>query len=148
VAVPLELCLSIAPDETDRIELEQHGWRLVSPAIHAATPDSYRAYITRSRGEFTAVKHGYAAGRTGWFSDRSACYLAAGRPVIMQDTGFARHIATGNGLVTFDDIDSAVDALTRVDNDYTRHAVAAAAFAREYLDSNIVLPRLLRLAGL
>jgi hypothetical protein len=148
VSVPLELCLFIHPDETDRIQLEEHGWQLVSPAVHAASPDSYRDYIVRSRGEFTAVKHGYAAGRTGWFSDRSACYLAAGRPVIMQDTGLGRHVATGAGLITFNNIDSAVSAIAQVENDYDRQAAAAAAFAREYLDSNVVLPKLLQLAGL
>jgi hypothetical protein len=148
VAVPLELCLFIDPDEMDRIQLEQHGWRLVSPAVHAASPDSYRDYIVRSRGEFTAVKHGYAAGLTGWFSDRSACYLAAGRPVIMQDTGLGRHVATGTGLITFNNLDTAVDAIAQVEDNYPRHAAAAAAFAREYLDSNVVLPRLLQLAGL
>jgi hypothetical protein len=148
VAVPLELCVFIHPDETDRIQLEQHGWRVVSPTVHAVSPDSYRDYIIGSRGEFTVVKHGYAAGRTGWFSDRSACYLAAGRPVIMQDTGLGRHVPTDSGLVTFSDLDSAADAIGQVEDDYPRHAAAATAFARRYLASDVVLPRLLQLAGL
>jgi len=148
LAVPLELCLFIHPNETDRIELERHGWQLVSPRVHAATPDTYRDYIFASRGEFTAVKHGYAAGRTGWFSDRSACYLAAGRPVIMQDTGIGAHVPTGTGVLTFTDIDSAAEAINYVESDYSRHAAAAAAFAREFLDSDLVLSRLLQLAGI
>jgi hypothetical protein len=148
VAVPLELCLFIHPNETDRIELERHGWQLVSPTVHAATPDTYRDYIFASRGEFTAVKHGYAAGRTGWFSDRSACYLAAGRPVIMQDTGIGAHVPTGTGVLTFTDIDSAAEAINYVESDYSRHAAAAVAFAREFLDSDLVLSRLLQLAGI
>ena len=148
VPVPLELCLFIHPDEADRIELERSGWRLVSPRLHAATPDSYRDYIFASRGEFTAVKHGYAAGRTAWFSDRSACYLAAGRPVIIQDTGIGAYVPTGTGLLTFTDIDSAAEAINKVESDYSRHAAAAAAFAREFLDSDLVLGRLLRLAGI
>ena len=148
VTVPLELCLFIHADDPDRAELEQNGWKLVHPRVHAASSDAYRDYITHSRGEFTAVKHGYAAGRTGWFSDRSACYLAAGRPVIMQDTGFARHLPTGSGLMTFNDIDSAASAIAKVERDYASQAAAAAAFARKYLDSNVVLPRLLQLAGL
>ena len=148
VPVPFELCLFIDTDETDCIQLEQHGWRLVSPAVHAANPDSYRDYIFGSRGEFTAVKHGYAAGRTGWFSDRSACYLAAGRPVITQDTSAGRHIVTGTGFITFNDLDTAVAAVAHVENDYASHAAAATAFAQEYLDSDIVLPRLLQLAGI
>ena len=71
-----------------------------------APPDSYRDYIIRSRGELTAVKQGYTVGRTGWFRDRSACYLAAGRSVILQDTGIARHVQTGAGLLTCTEIDS------------------------------------------
>jgi hypothetical protein len=148
VSVPLEICLFISPDEADRVTLEQHGWRLTSPRRHAATPDTYRGYIFSSRGEFTCAKHGYVAGRTGWFSDRSACYLAAGRPVIVQDTGIGSYVPTGSGLLTFTDIDSAAAALDQVERDYARHAAAAAAFAREYLDSDRVLARLLQLAGL
>jgi hypothetical protein len=148
IRTPLEICLFMAPDEPDRIELERHGWRLASPTLHAATADAYRDYIIGSRGEFTAVKQGYAAGRTGWFSDRSACYLAAGRPVIVQDTGMGKHIPTGAGLLTFTDTDSAAAAIEQVEGDYGRHAAAAAAFAREFLDSNVVLEKLLRLGGL
>ena len=148
VSAPLELCLFIHPDEPNRSELEKHGWRLASPSDHVPNPDRYRDYIFHSRGEFTAVKQGYAAGRTGWFSDRSACYLTAGRPVIMQDTGIGKYIPTGDGLLTFTDIDSAAEAIKRVESEYSRHAAAAAAFAREFLDSDLVLLRLLRLAGI
>jgi hypothetical protein len=148
VSVPLEMCLYIHSDELDRAKLEGHGWRLVSPGHHVTTPDTYRDYIFGSRGEFTAVKQGYAAGRTGWFSDRSACYLAAGRPVIIQDTGIGAYVPTGTGLLTFTDIDSAAEAINNVESDYSRHAAAAAAFAREFLDSDLVLSRLLQLAGI
>jgi hypothetical protein len=147
VPVTLELCLAIHPAEPDRARLESHGWHLVSPSERAATVDTYRDYIRGSRGELTVVKHGYAAGRTGWFSDRSACYLAAGRPVIVQDTGLGRHLPVGEGVLTFTDVESAADALTCVERDYRRHAAAAAAFAREHLDSARVLPRLLAIAG-
>ena len=146
--IPLELCLLIHPGEQDRIELERHGWQLVSPGVHAASPDSYHDYILQSRAEFTAVKQGYAAGRTGWFSDRSACYLAAGRPVIMQDTGIGKYVPIGDGLLTFTDIDSAAQAIKRVESDYSHHAAAATAFARQFLDSDLVLSRLLQLAGI
>jgi hypothetical protein len=101
VRVPLELCLAIDPAEPDRLDLERHGWQLTSPAVHAATLEAYRAYIIGSRGELTAVKEGYATGNTGWFSDRSACYLAAGRPVVIQATGFETHLPTGVGVLTF-----------------------------------------------
>jgi hypothetical protein len=142
VAVPLEVCMAIHPDEPDLPKLLQHRWRLVSPRVHAATLEDYRAYIRSSRGECTPVKHGYAAGRTGWFSDRSTCYLAAGRPVIMQETGMSRYVPTGEGVLTFTDIDGAVAALDAVESNYAQHAVAARAFARAHLDSDKVLSRL------
>lgn len=148
VGARLELCLAIHPDEPEREQLAEHGWHLVSPRQHCATPDSYRSYIQHSRGEFTAVKHGYTAGRTGWFSDRSACYLAAGRPVIVQDTGIGRYLPVGAGLLTFTDIDSAAAALESVEANYPRHVAAATSFARTYVDSDRVLSRLMDLAGL
>lgn len=148
VPVPLELCLAIHPNEPERPALERHGWRLSAPRDHAADPDRYRDYILGARGEFTVVKHGYAAGRTGWFSDRSACYLAAGRPVIVQDTGIGRYVPTGTGLLTFTDVDSAAAAINEVERNYARHAAAAVAFAREYLDASRVLARLIEVAGL
>ncbi|HVO22580.1 MAG TPA: hypothetical protein VMW56_03025 [Candidatus Margulisiibacteriota bacterium] len=147
LAVPLELCLAIHPNEPDLPKLKEKGWHLSEPRRHCATPDTYRDYIRGSRGEFTAVKQGYAAGRTGWFSDRSACYLAAGRPVIVQDTGIGAYVPTGEGVLTFTDVDTAAAAVEQVEGDYTRHATAAAAFAREHLDADRILPRLLELAG-
>jgi hypothetical protein len=148
VSVPLELCLDIHPDEPDRPNLIDHGWRLEDPRNRTPTPDCYADYIFQSRGEFTAVKHTYAAGRTGWFSDRSACYLAAGRPVIIQDTGIGAYVPTGCGLLTFKDVETAANALNQVEQDYDRHAAAASEFACKYLDSDRVLGRLLQLAGL
>src|SRR6266508_4106217 len=147
VAAPLELCLCVYPNEPEPPKLEEHGWHIVQPHHHTATPDSYRDYIVHSRGEFTAVKHTYALGRTGWFSDRSACYLAAGRPVIVQDTGIGAYLPTGTGLLTFTDADSAAEAINHVESDYSQHAAAAEAFAHEFLDSDLVLGRLLRLTG-
>ena len=145
--LPLELCLFIHPDEPGLMDLKTHGWRLVSPASHASTTDTYRDYVIGSRGEFTVVKQGYAAGRTGWFSDRSACYLAAGRPVIIQDTGIGAYLPTGSGLLTFSDLDGAAEALHQVETSYAKHAEAAVSFARKFLDSDRVLSRLLQLAG-
>lgn len=148
VSVPLELCLAIHPNEPDYPKLQENGWRLASPRRHCLTPDTYRAYIRGSRGECTVVKQGYAAGRSGWVSDRSACYLAAGRPVIVQDTGAGRYLPTGSGLLTFTDLDSAVEALDRVEADYATHAAAARALARAHFDSDRVLARLLRVVDL
>jgi len=148
VTAPLELCLAIHPNEPDLSALQTNGWHLSEPRVHCATPDTYRQYIQTSRGELTAVKNGYAVGRTGWFSDRSACYLAAGRPVIIQDTGIGNYVPTGLGLLTFTDLHSAAGAVDEVERSYARHAAGAAAFAREHLDSDRVLPRLLELVGL
>src|SRR5947208_5256403 len=148
VPAPLELCVWMDPKDEERIDLERHGWRVVSPLERTPTAEAYREYVFAARGEVSAVKQGYAAGRTGWFSDRSACYLASGRPVIMQDTGISGHVPTGTGLLTFDSLESAIVALEQVESEYTRHATAAAVFAREFLDSDIVLSRLLRLAGI
>lgn len=147
VAAPLEICLAIHPAEADRAALLAAGWQLSDPAVHSATADSYRDYIRRSRGEFTAAKHGYVAGRTGWFSDRSVCYLAAGRPVILQDTGFSRYLPAGAGLLAFSDLDSAADALAVVERDYHVHAAAARRIAEDHFDARRVLPRLLELGG-
>jgi hypothetical protein len=146
VTPALELCLLINDNEPDRETMTRNGWRLVSPLHHAATPTSYREYIVHARGEFTVVKPGYALGHSGWFSDRSACYLAAGRPVIMQDTGVGRYLPVQAGLLTFTDMESAVAAIEQVEGNYAEHAEAAVALAREYLDANRVLAQLLRLA--
>lgn len=143
----LEICLAIHSDEPDLPRLRQHGWRLSEPRVHAADSEAYRTYVRRSRGEFSVAKHGYVVGRTGWVSDRTACYLAAGRPAIVQDTGLRSHLPVGEGLLVFDGIDDAVAALARVESDYTSHARAAAALAARYFDSDRVLAELLDIAG-
>src|SRR4051794_34519151 len=99
----LELALAIHPQEVhDLGALKAHGWRLVDPQAVAATPADYRRFVQGSKGEFGVAKSGYVASRSGWFSDRSACYLASGRPVVAQDTGFSQHLPTGAGLLAFD----------------------------------------------
>jgi hypothetical protein len=144
---PLEICLAIHPDEPDLPRLRAHGWRLSDPGVHAADSEAYRHYVRRSRGEFSVAKHGYVAGRTGWVSDRSACYLAAGRPVVVQDTGLRPHLPVGEGLLVFDTLEEAVAALAEVERDYPRHARSAAALAARYFDSDRVLAELLDIAG-
>lgn len=143
----LELCLAIHPEEPDRKSMLEAGWRIVDPRIHAHSPSAYRRYIHRSRGEFTVVKNGYRVGRTGWFSDRSACYLASARPVILQETGFSKVIPTGVGLMAFTTLDEACAALVDVERDYDRHARRARELAQDYFDSDIVLQRMLELAA-
>jgi hypothetical protein len=146
VSMPIELCLSIADSDPELPALRAHGWRVVSPRERVGDPDLYRRYIHGSRGEFSPVRPICSLGKSGWFSDRSGCYLAAGRPVVMEDTGLGRHVPVGLGLLTYTDLASAVQCLEAVQRDYTRHAVAAREFAREHLDSDRVLTRILALA--
>jgi hypothetical protein len=109
--------------------------------------DVYRDYIAGARAEFTVAKDQNVRLRTGWFSDRSATYLAAGRPVITQDTGFGNLLPTGLGLFSFLTLDEAVAAVDAINADYERHSQAAADLAHEYFDSDIVLTRLLKECG-
>jgi hypothetical protein len=110
--------------------------------------DTYREYISSSRGEFTAAKDRYVRTRSGWFSDRSVCYLAAGRPVITQRTGFEKFIPVGAGLMGFDNADEAVDAVRLVNADYARHARVAREIACEYFDALKLLDEIAEAAGL
>jgi hypothetical protein len=138
------LALAIHPDEQkDLAALAENGWELVEPADVAGTPDEYRRFVQGSKGEFGLAKSGYVVARSGWFSDRSACYLASGRPVVAQDTGFSRFLPTGEGLVAFAGVEEAADAISRVDRDYGRQRRAARELAEEYFDSDRVLGRLL-----
>jgi len=143
----LEICLAIHPEEPDLPRLRAHGWRLSDPGVHAANTETYRDYVRGSRGEFSVAKHGYVAGRTGWVSDRTACYLAAGRPAVVQDTGLCAHLPVGEGLLVFEQADEAAAALAEVERDYAHHARAAAALAATYFDSDRVLAELLDFAG-
>ncbi len=124
------------------------GWNLIDPDETSQDLDRYRAFIRGSRGEFTVAKDIYVRPRSGWFSDRSVCYLAAGRPVVTQDTGFGKFVPTGSGLFAYATRDEAVDALARVNADYAAHSAGARAVAREHFDATRVLGRLLADAGL
>ena len=110
-------------------------------------PDG-RAYIRGSRGEFTVAKDQNIRLRTGWFSDRSACYLAAGRPVLTQETGFGKLLPTGKGLFAFRTMEDILDALDRVASDYEGHCRAAAEIAAAHFAADVVLRRLCEQAGL
>lgn len=125
----------------------QQGWRVLDPAACAPDWRTYRTFIQESRGEFSVAKEAYVKGCTGWFSCRSACYLAMGRPVITQDTGWSRHLPSGCGLLPFDDERSAVDALRRVVADPGPHARAARVIAEEYFNSDRVLSEMLAQVG-
>jgi hypothetical protein len=139
--VLLELALGsrVAP----RAELAAAGWHLRNPLEPTATPWTYRRYIRQSLGEFTVAKHGYVAARTGWFSERSANYLASGRPVVTEDTGFSKLLPVGEGLFAFSTSEEAVAAIDEVAAHPARHARRARELAAAYFDSRIVLTRLL-----
>ena len=140
LSMPIEVCLSITDSDPELHLLLDNRWRLELPGERVGDADSYRRYIQQSRGEFSPVRPICSLGRSGWFSDRSGCYLAAGRPVVMEDTGLGR--------LTYKDVDTAVQCLEAVERDYARHASAAREFAREHLDSDRVLDRILGLVGL
>lgn len=130
--------------ETSPRELiTSNGWRLVDPMVVCPDLDSYRRYIQSSKAEWSVAKNAYVQGWSGWFSERSACYLAAGRPVIVQDTGFSDVLPVGEGLLTFSTLDEARDAICEVESHYSRHAEAARGIAEECFASDIVLGRLL-----
>jgi hypothetical protein len=143
-----ELALDIHPDETrDLTLLEENGWDLVDPAEVAGDPDRYRDYVSRSLAELMIAKGLYVETRSGWFSDRSACYLASGRPVLAQDTGLEGLLPVGEGLLTFRTLDEAVVGVEAICGDYERHAAGARRIAEEHFDSDKVLSRLLAALG-
>jgi len=134
---PFELAANMDQSDmqTDGVLLESNGWRIVSAHTAAATPAAYQEYIARSRAEISCPKPIYRELRTGWFSDRSACYMATGRPVLAEDTGFGDHFPTGKGLLVFRDLECAIERVKRIDADYPMHSRAAREFAEQYLDS-------------
>lgn len=120
----------------------QH-WEVLTPAKTVANCEDYMRFIKTSLAEFSIAKETYVKSRSGWFSCRSACYLAAGRPVITQETGWSEYIPSGNGLLAFSDMDSALEAVRTVAADIKKHSRAAIAVANEYFDSNIVLKEMI-----
>lgn len=139
-----ELALSSSSMRPGDLEaLERNAWRVRDALEVSIEPDVYRAYILGSRGEFTVAKDQNVRLRSGWFSERSAQYLAASRPVVTQDTGFGSFLPTGEGLFAFSTIDDILDAIERINSSYERHARAAHEIARTYLNYDVVLPRLL-----
>lgn len=143
-----ELALDIDPaDDADRRRLEAGGFSLADPSVVTATLDGYRHYVRGSWAELMVAKEMYVASRSGWFSERSACYLASGRPVLAQDTGLDMLLPTGEGLVTFRDLDDARAGVEAITGNWQRHAGAARELAEAYFDSDVVLGRLLELVG-
>jgi hypothetical protein len=146
VATKLEI--AAGGDHAPRKLWQEQGWSVVDSHAVSQTPEAYRQYIESSRGEFSVAKNVYAGTRCGWFSCRSVCYLAAGRPVVLQDTGFSEVVPTGEGLVPFTDLDSAVRAIRAVEGSYSRHSAAARRVAEEVFGYQVVLGGMLERVGL
>jgi len=140
--------IAVGGDQAPREHWRRLGWLERDSQTISQTAEDYRDYVQTSRGEFSVAKNVYVATRCGWFSCRSVCYLAAGRPVVVQDTGFSELIPTGDGLMAFSTLEQAVAAIESIEADYTRHQRAAREVARTHFNANIVLASLLNRIGL
>jgi hypothetical protein len=147
---PFELALNVDAmgDGDDRQLLTEKGWRVVDAHQVAGDFASYRRYVQKARAEFSVAKPGYVKARTGWFSDRSACYLAMGRPVVVQETGFSASLPTGQGVLSFTAVEEAVQGVAAVRQQYSVHCRAAREIAHEYFAAEKVLSKLLSEAGI
>jgi hypothetical protein len=139
--------LAVGGRRAPRAELERTGWELADPLAATGTIDDYRQFIDKSLVDLGIAKHAYVSSRSGWFSDRSTCYLAAGRPVLHQDTGFRDWLPVEEGVLTFSDMDSLGEALDSLGRDYARHASAARRVAEEHFEARDVLAKMLEQAG-
>ena len=126
--------------------LRRFGWDTVDAMQVSRTPAEYRTFVQGSKAEFGVAKHTYVATRSGWFSDRTECYLAAGRPALVQDTGWTAHLPSGDGLLAFSDVDEAIAGVERINGDYDRHSRQAVEIARAHFDARVVLPSFLEAA--
>ncbi len=142
-----ELAMDVDKNPADRALLAEHGWAVVDPLALSTDPARYRDYICSARGEFSVAKQLNVRLATGWFSDRSACYLAAGRPVVVQDTGFRTALPSGAGLLAFQTVEEAADAVRSVVADWDLHSAAARRIAQQYFAAKWVLAELLDRAG-
>lgn len=145
---PMSFELAAGVDEDVERRLRDHGWRQTHSVEISKDFDRYRSYIQNSRGEFTIARDQYVRPHTGWFSDRSACYLAAGRPVITQETGFSKFLPTGKGLFGFKTMDDILAAVDAVESDYEGNCRAAREIAEEYFAAEKVIGSLMERAGL
>jgi hypothetical protein len=145
--VQLELALCLAPDEgEDRQLLEQRGWHVRHSSEVSSTPEEYRAYIQRSRGEFSCAKPSYVHLETAWISDRTLCYLASGKPAVVQHTGPSRFLPDADGLFRFQNREEAARALATAEADYARHSRLARQLAEEYFDAQTIAGRVIERA--
>ena len=145
----MEIALCIGQyDHEDLGLLSQHGWHVRDPYSHAGDPHSYREFIQYSRAEFSVAKTGYVKSNSGWISDRTACYLASGKPALVQSTGFEPRLPTAKGLLTFRTFEEAVAGIDVINSDYLSHCHAARQIAEERFNSDIVLSSVIERVGL
>ena len=146
--LPFEIALDVHPAEVEEAErLRRQGWSVIEPAAVAADPSAFQDFVRGSGAEFSVTQGVYVETRSGWISDRTAHYLAAGRPAVVQETGLPSAYRPEAGLLTFSEPEGATDAATQVVADYDRHAAAARAFAETTFDSDEVLGRMLEALG-
>jgi hypothetical protein len=138
--------LCIAHLGADAEQLRACGWEVVAGETPSKTPWTFRDFVQGSRAEFGVAKHGYVKLRDGWFSDRSVCYLASGRPLVVEDTGIDNDLPIGEGLVIFRDLEDAVEGIAQINADYEHHRRGARRLAEDYFSTEKVLPRMLELA--
>jgi hypothetical protein len=144
--IPFELAVGV--DNKNRELLKANQWRVTDPIKLSSDTTSYREFILKSRGEFTVAKDQNIRLRSGWFSDRSACYLAASRPVINQDTAFGNYLPTGKGLFSFQSMEDILVAIDAIESDYQGNCLAAREIAAEHFAAEKVLQSLMTRAGL
>jgi hypothetical protein len=147
VLQPFRLAMSPPTAEVEA-RVREGGWDIVDPVPVSADMQAYRDFVVTSRGEFTVAKDIYVRPKSGWFSDRSVCYLAAGRPVITQETGFSKFIETGRGLFPFSSLEEIKDAVARITADYAAHSVGAIEVAYESFDADSVLRKMVKEADI
>lgn len=145
---PVRIELAATVPQSVAQMLNEHGWAVRDSIELSRNAQAYAEYIRNSRGEFTVARDQYVRPRTGWFSDRSACYLAAGRPIITQETGFSRHLPSGRGLFGFATMDDIVAAIDAIETDYAGNCRAAKEIAEEFFAAEKVLASLMNRAGL
>ena len=133
-------------DAKDRLILEHYGWRVIHSSEAAGTPQRYQDYIQRSRGEFSCAKPSCMYFQNAWVSDRTICYLASGKPVVVQDTGPSDYLPNGDGMFRFSTLEQAIDALAEINADYERHCRAARDIAETWFDARVILQQMLDVA--
>jgi hypothetical protein len=146
--VRIEIAANLHEGEReDRALLARHGWRLVDPNVVADTPQAFRRFVQTSRGEVSAAKPAYVKARAGWISDRTICYLASGRPCVVEATGAEAHLPECAGFRFFRTLDEAVDGIRRIETDYAAASAAARRLAEDVFSTRVAVPALLRAAG-